>query len=234
MQRSFADRPVDDDVDDDVASADQHPVLAAAWHAVGLVGDPAVEQSWWNASALVGFRVGGLAAHLVRAIETIRQYTESESPPPDAVLVDAVGYYAAVLGNHDPATSDLHAGIRERGESRVDEGHRAVVEAATSALSWLDEQHLDLNRPVSVFDGTAVRLGDYLDSRLVELIIHSDDLAVSVGIETPHFDDEAWQIIARVQCGTALRRHHPREIAIASARPERARRVGAFDAVARP
>src|SRR5688572_29866014 len=74
---------------------DGHPAGAAARTAVELLSDPAVERDWTEPSVLDGYRVGGLAAHLVRAIETIRQYGEADPPPPGAVLVDAAGYYTA-------------------------------------------------------------------------------------------------------------------------------------------
>jgi len=210
---------------------DGHPAGAAARIAVELVADPAVERSWAEPSVLAGYRVGGLAAHMVRAIETIRQYAEADSPPPDAVLVDAAGYYTAVLGEHDPVTSAFHAGVRTRGESRVDAGHGALVAAAAGAMEWLDSQELDLDRPVSVLDGIGIRLGDYLDTRLVELVVHSDDLAVSVGIEPPAFTDEAWQAIADVLTATARRRHAPRRLALGLARPERYGPIAAFGAL---
>lgn len=206
-----------------------HPTGAAARLAVALVGHPAVERSWLEASVLAGYRVGGLAAHLVRAIETIRHYVEADQPSPDAELVDAAGYYAAVLGDHDPLTSAFHADVRARGESRVDTGHDVLTAAAAAALAWLEAQQLDLERPVSVLDGTAIRLGDYLDTRLVELVIHSDDLSVSVGIDPPAFSDHAWRVVSDVSAAVAQRRHSPRRLALALARPERYGPLGAFD-----
>lgn len=209
-----------------------HPTGAAARLAVALVGHPAVERSWVEASVLAGYRVGGLAAHLVRSIETIRQYAEADQPAPDAVLVDAAGYYAAVLDDHHPVTSPFHANVRARGEGRVDAGHDVLVAEAGTALAWLESQRFDLERPVSVLDGTAIRLGDYLDTRLVELVIHSDDLSVSVGIDPPAFGDRAWRVVADVLAACARRRHSPRHLALALARPERYGPLGAFDAFA--
>lgn len=209
-----------------------HPTGAAARLAVALVGHPAVERSWLEPSVLDGYRVGGLAAHLVRAIETIRHYAEADQPSPDADVVDAAGYYAAVLGDHHPLTSAFHADVRARGERRVEAGHHALAAAADAALVWLEAQELDLGRPVSVLDGTVIRLGDYLDTRLVELVIHSDDLAVSVGVDPPAFSDHAWRVVSDVLAAGATRRHSPRRLALALARPERYGPLGAFDATA--
>jgi hypothetical protein len=65
----------------------------------------------------------------------------------------------------------------------------------------------------------------------VELVIHSDDLAVSVGIEPPGFTDEAWQVIAGVLTETARRRLAPRRVALALARAERYGPIAAFGAL---
>lgn len=209
----------------------EHAAIGAARLTVALVGEPAVERAWLDTSVLPGYRVGGLAVHLVRAIETIRQYAMAESPPPATALVDAAGYFAGALGQHDPLTSEFHASVRARGENRVEAGHGALVAAAAEAMEWLDSSVLDLDQPVSVMDGIAIRLGAYLDTRLVELVIHSDDLAASLGVDPPAFADDAWQVVADVLVATARERLPRRSLALALARPERYGPIGAFGAI---
>jgi Mycothiol maleylpyruvate isomerase N-terminal domain len=209
--------------------AGNHPVVAAAGVAVQLVAEPVVGHRWDEPSILAGYRIGGLAAHLVRAIETIRAYLDADPPDSDVALVDAVGYYAIALGAHDPLGSDFHAAVRSRGERRVEAGHAALVEGAAAALAWLETATLPPDRPVSVLDGIAIALDDYLDSRLVELVVHGDDLAASVGLATPAFAVDAWSVAANMLAGLTLRRHPPAAVALALARPERHPAVGAFD-----
>jgi hypothetical protein len=204
-----------------------HPAVEAARLTVELIADPAVGRRWSEESTLAGYRIGGLAAHLARAIETIPAYLEADAPGADAVLVDAPGYYAAVLGDHDPYDSEFHRAVRQRGESRVEAGHEALVSDVRSAAAWLRDHSLDLDRPVSVLAGTAMRCGSYLDTRLVEMVIHGHDLATSVGLETPEYGDEAWADAARVLSATTLARHGARALALALARPTH-RSAGAF------
>lgn len=209
--------------------SEPHPVVGAAAIAVELVAHPRVGERWSEPSVLAGYRVGGLAAHLVRAIETARTYAEAEPPAGDATPVGAAGYYATVLGDHDPLDSELHRAVRSRGEQRVEAGHVALVADASSALAWLSAAELDLDAPISVFDGVVVRLDDYLDSRLVELLVHSDDLAASIAVATPRFADVAADTVARMLTELVLRRQPPARIALALARPERHPMPGAFD-----
>lgn len=194
-----------------------------------LVADPAVAASWTEQSVLSGYRVGGLAAHLVRGMETIRTYVGADTVvPPGAETVDAAGYYATVLARHDPITSEFHAAVRDRGEQRVDRGHDALVAEAADAAAWLVTTDLDTDRIISVLDGVAIRVDDYLGTRLIELTIHSDDLARSVGIEPPPFDDEIWTAVAELLAEITLRRHPHHLIALALARPDRVDPVGSF------
>ncbi len=195
----------------------------------GLVADPAVGAMWTEPSVLSGYRVGGLAAHLVRGLETIRTYVGADTEiPADAEIVDAPGYYATVLARHDPITSAFHAAVRDRGEQRVDHGHEALVADAAEAAAWLVSTDLDTDRVIAVLEGVAIRVDDYLGTRLIELTIHSDDLARSVGIEPPPFDDEIWTTVAELLAELTLRRHPQRLVALALARPDRADPVGSF------
>lgn len=206
-----------------------HPAVEAAALTAELIAHPSVGRRWSEESGLPGYRVGGLAAHLARAVETISTYVGAEAPGMDAVLVDAAGYYAAVLGSHDPRDSDFHRAVRQRGESRVDGGHEALVADVRAAASWLAAHPIDLDRPVSVLAGTAMRCGDYLDTRLAEMLIHGHDLASSVEIDPPHYGEEAWSVVARVLSATTVERHGARALALGLARPTGSS-VGAFTA----
>jgi hypothetical protein len=202
-------------------------VRRAASAVAELVADPAVADRWTEQSVLVGYRVGGLAAHLVRGIETIRTYAPTGDVD-DVPLVDASGYYAEVLARHDPVTSEFHARVRDRGERRIEEGHDQLVADAREAVAWLHGADLEVESPIRVLDGISIRTGEYLRTRLVELAIHSDDLALSVGVEPPAFDDDIWSAVAATLVETALRRQPHHLVALALARPERADPTGAF------
>ncbi len=65
-------------------------------------------------------------------------------------------------------------------------------------------------------------LDRYLDTRLVELAVHVDDLAVSLGVATPELDDAATRRAVAVCAELARQRHGAVAVLRALARHERA------------
>lgn len=167
--------------------------LGAARAALDLVADPAVAAAWDQPSALAEWDVAGLAGHLTRAIATLARYLDAPVDP-DAVseLTDGTGYVLAVLDDEGLSIdSDLAKAIRARGDEEAGVGHTALLESARATLDGLEARlgAEDAERPIQVLDGIAITLDDYIATRVVELVIHTDDLAVSVGLPTVVPDD---------------------------------------------
>lgn len=183
--------------------------LSVAAAAEELLGSPEVAERWDEPSALEGYSVGGLAGHLARAVLTVQRYLEQPAPDPEAARTDAAGYLVRVLGDHDPVTSPFHGKVRERGEEEAAGGPAALVERYRAARQELDA-HLPEEptaRAVTVLDGVVLPLGEYLETRLVELVVHLDDLAVSLGMDgPPGVSDEAFEAVAVVLSRVAARR----------------------------
>lgn len=201
--------------------------LACADTAADLIASPAVSSSWDEPSALEGYTVAGLAGHLARAVLVVERYLDaagdgSEAPSGPDDLLDASGYFAAVLGDHDPLDSELHRGVRDRGSETAADGPAALagtVRAATERLrADLDEDAL--RRPIAVFGGSWMSLEGYLGTRLVELVVHLDDLAVSVDA-TPQIAEDACRVVAGILAETAARRQGGVTAVRALARRER-------------
>lgn len=196
--------------------------------AVEFVATDAVASAWSEPSRLHGYSVGGLAAHLGRAITTVEEYLDTDPPPPSAPTVDAPGYFVAVLGDHDPIDSEFHGRVRERGERSARAGHGHLVASLRGSLDRLRDGRLEADRSVIVRSGLAIRLADYLKTRLVELTVHADDLAGSVGESPPDFGEEVWRTVATVVAAAAIERNGARVAALSLARPDDTPRVGAF------
>lgn len=148
-----------------------------------LIASDAVAEAWSAPSALEGYTVAGLAGHLGRAVLTVEAYLDRPAPPADAHLTDAAGYLTAVLGSHDPVDSELHQAVRERGVEAGTHG-AAILAADVRETTERLRQRLgdaDLSRPIQVAGGIVLPLEHYLETRLVELVVHLDDLSVSVG-----------------------------------------------------
>lgn len=68
----------------------------------------------------------------------------------------------------------------------------------------------------------SLRLDDLLTNRMMELIVHLDDLAVSVGVPTPGLPVAATDAVIGVLAQLAARRHGPAAVYRALTRAERA------------
>lgn len=185
--------------------------LATADVAAELLGGPEVAAAWDSPSALEGYTVAGLSGHLARAVLVVESYLDAA---PDASLhdvptdvVDASGYFAAVLADHDPVDSDVHRAVRARGVDVASPGPAALAEEVRAAARRL-EVALDvatLRRPIEVYAGIRVTVEQYLLTRLLELVVHTDDLAVSVGRE-PEVSEDACRLVASLLGEVAARR----------------------------
>jgi hypothetical protein len=187
--------------------------LTCAGRAADAIASPEVAAAWDAGSALEGYAVAGLAGHLARAVLTVETYLDRA---PDGVeddagaLTDASGYLVAVLGEEDPVSSDLHRGVRLRGAETAADGPSALAAAVRDTVARLGGRldEATLGRPLRVLDGVTLTVADYLRTRLVELVVHLDDLAVSV--ERSFADtlpDEAFAEVADVLARVAVRRH---------------------------
>ena len=210
-------------------TAVRNEFLSCAGTARDLIAHPDVAMAWDLPSALEQLTVGGLSSHLSRAVATVISYLDGATPGPGAAEslpsggpVSAVQYMLGAITTFDLG-APLHAGIRDRSEAGAADGPVAIVRAMNEAIMFLTEamHTIGADRHLEVFGGMIMVFDDYLETRLAELVIHLDDLAASVGIDTPGLPASA---IARVvdNCFAAARaRHGDRAVLTAMARPER-------------
>ena len=80
------------------------------------------------------------------------------------------------------------------------------------------------SRPVRrpTWDGFAISLDDFITSRILELVVHCDDLAYSVDIPTPVFPAAAVETVVDLLTRIAVRRHGAVDVLRALSRAERA------------
>lgn len=186
-----------------------------------LLADPAVAQAWDRPSALAGFSVRGLAGHLLRAVTTVVEYLDA-SPAEEAPRLDAATYLTEAI-TADPSHPS-NVDIRRRGEESAAGGHGRVVQRWDEASGELARRlpGEDPARLLGVLGGrVTISLEEYLKTRLVELAVHADDLAVSVGLPSPDFPEEAGEAVIGVLLETARRRHGDRAVIRAFTRRER-------------
>jgi hypothetical protein len=181
--------------------------LACAQVAEELIASDTAAERWREPSALTGYTVGGLAGHLARAVLTLDGYLAG--PAPQVEPTDAAGYYLRVLAAHDPVSSDFHLRVRQRGEEEAADGPAALAARLRDARDALADRlaTVEAGRLVAALDGTALPVEEYLQTRLVELVVHLDDLAVSIGLAEPAgVPDAAYETVAVVLTRLAVRR----------------------------
>jgi Mycothiol maleylpyruvate isomerase N-terminal domain len=151
-----------------------------------VMNDGAVAGRWRHTSALRGFTVGGIAAHLyatLRRFEVALDEDIAESPR----VLDLPEFYGL---NRIDEPEDLDAGwhplLRDDAERRAGYGPEAVgarfhglVSRLTDRLPGEPAQRLV---PIWTVPNGATPLETYLATRVVELVVHTDDLASSVGL----------------------------------------------------
>jgi hypothetical protein len=172
---------VDVDVDVDVRAA----FMNAAGLTVGVVGAPAVAERWTSPSALAGFSVGGLVGHVYLATRLVDRHLDR--PEPVGQRLRRRGEYYQTMRVDDVAqiNDDAHRTIRGDGEHVARLGP-AVLAAKFADLvdrlgSRLMRERQGRLLATAVADAAA-RLDDFLANRTIELLVHADDLAVSVGL----------------------------------------------------
>ena len=195
--------------------------LAEAATAASVLAAPAVAQRWEGPSALAGFRVRGLGGHLVRAAAVVERYLDEGEPRAERPLT-AAQYYVTVVDTDD-LDAPLHRSIRDRGEEMATVGHDGLVRRFEDLRTRLSARLPDepADRLVTVVDGLVLRLDDYLVTRVVELVVHTDDLAVSVGVAPPAPSPEAAEAVVACLVGVARERHGDLAVVRALARRER-------------
>ena len=191
-----------------------------SYRALGaLASVPSLAERWHSESALADFSVRGLAGHLiVRTGWAVLDYLDAELPA-DASPVEGPRYYATVLGRMDAAE---HEQVRVRGEAAAPDGPEGLVtsyEGALEGLARLDEEPPD--RLMQVYGGVVLQLDDYLVTRICEILIHADDLAVSLEVDPPNFPQAAWDLALEHLLAVARTTHGERAVLMGFSRRER-------------
>ena len=151
-------------------------------HAV--LATDAVGDSWWDASILPEMTVGDVAGHLLAVLIMFDRRYELTAPS-DVVAADSVGggYATVRLARASDLGLPPFSIPREGGRRVAARGHAAAVEQFGSLLAGLAARLRDddPDRALLVGDDAATMLRPFTITRIVELVVHGDDLAESVG-----------------------------------------------------
>ena len=195
--------------------------LETARQAANLVADETVAAQWDEPGALDGMSVGATAAHLVSSgIGMVRACIDADEPPGTRALAPD-RFFAGVSTDPD---AEVHQGVRTNSGEQSSMGPAALAAQASALVDDL-ERCLPLERPdrrVQAVFGLDMHLDGFLVTRLVELVVHMDDLAAGAGVPLPPISDDAGELVVGCLTGVARRRHGDVEVMRALTRKERA------------
>lgn len=195
--------------------------LATARTAARLLREPGIAHHWSESSALPEYRISGLAGHLAAAV--FRVVEALEAPVPDAEPLDAVRYFARVAAPGPALDDPIHLAVRDLGERTAGTDPSDLADRVDEALAGLATRLPTLPPDRLVFaTRTVLRLDQWLLTRLIELAVHTDDLAVSIDVETPTLPPEAADLVLTALVRIAAVHHGEVPVLRALSRRERA------------
>jgi hypothetical protein len=197
--------------------------LIAADSAVALINEDAVATAWAGKSSLEGFTNGGLAAHLAGQIFSVRFAVVREQP--DLELVPLLGLYERATWVNADLDADINVSIRGKGESAAADGPGALRNEVGEALAEIREllpaQPDERLAPVPA-GPWLLTLDDFLVTRMMEIAVHSDDLACGLGLATPELPSNVLDPVLDLLTKLSMRRHGQAALLRALTRAERA------------
>jgi Mycothiol maleylpyruvate isomerase N-terminal domain len=197
--------------------------LTAAQSAVTLLHDPAVAASWDEPSALAELNVSGLAGHLARQILTVPRVLALDMPRENPVSL--LDHYSRARWRGAGLDAQANVGIRRDSESEAADGPTALAARAAAELEQLRRAlpaEPDGRIAHLPWGPWSPSLDDFLLTRMLEIAVHSDDLAHSIGVPAPELPAEVLDPVLALLGQLAVLRHGPTAVLRALSRSERA------------
>ena len=205
-----------------VGTLDRGALLWAVDAVVALVSAPAVAETWDQESALSGMTVGGLTRHLVSQPECAVEFLGIQPVPPHAPTVSLADLYARTDWFLAPVDAAENTSI-------VDDFNAMAAGGPSQSVATLEGARAALPEAIAAAAPTTyvpwqdccLATDDFLVVRMMEIVVHADDLAASVGWQTPVFDAEVMDPALALLATLSSRRHGQDRSIRALARAER-------------
>ncbi|HKT01947.1 MAG TPA: maleylpyruvate isomerase N-terminal domain-containing protein [Rugosimonospora sp.] len=144
---------------------------------------------------------------------------------PDEPPLRLSDHYARVAWLGADVDGEANTGIREGSEREASSGAAVLVAQVREVVAQL-RQRLPAepaDRVVRLpWTGWSLSLDDLLVTRMMEIAVHADDLAVSVGVDPPPLPEAVLEPVLDLLCRLSVRRHGPTAVLRALSRAERA------------
>lgn len=211
-------------LDDTTDRARQTAALVACAHVtLELAGRDEVRAAWADESSCSGLTVGGLTHHLVNQIGHVARGL-SEPAPLEAPIIGLLDHYSRAPWVQSSRQGAIDPDQNATDNAAAEVGHAAVLLAASESLTDLADL-VDRPRDPDVihipWQGWSLSTSDYCVTRMMEMVVHGDDLAASVGLATPEHDPVVVESVLGLLGAVALRRHGQVALVRALSRPQR-------------
>jgi hypothetical protein len=142
--------------------------------------------------------------------------TDPATTPTEELLTAVTYFHAAV-------DSPIHDRIKVVSSDEAAIGHQQMAAKATALAQTMRERLTaePEDRLVAALGDRMLTLDDFCRTRLIEILLHMDDLAVSVGKTRPTTDPQGMAIVADIVIGIARDNRGPWELLYALTRGER-------------
>jgi len=204
----------------------EFPIAAAV--ALAEIQRSEVRDQWLLPSALPKLSVGALACHLGRQVVRAAELLPVATDIPPLDCVDTHYRQAAWVMSTSP---DDPPNNRSTDEAEAAHGAAALVDQCSGALQTVRRLLTGgtVQDVVAIpWQGWSLRRDDFLLTRMLEIVVHADDLALSVGVRTPEFPAEVFAPVRDLLVRLAVRRHGQSAVISALARSERTQVISAF------
>jgi len=205
-------------------SLDRAAVIGATDLVAQLLDRREVAASWTLESSCAGMSVGGLARHL--ASQPVNAAALLRHELPEAATAETVAvleHYARASWLQEDSDGATNRSIRAEADREAAEGPDAARALVSQARADLEAVLADAPPTTYVpWQGWKLATDDFLVTRLMEMVVHADDLASSVQLPTPTFESDVLDPVFRLLTALAVRRHGQDAVVRTLTRPQRA------------
>jgi len=190
-----------------------------------LIARPEVARAWDSESSCTGMTVGALTRHLVEQTRYVVGLLGPDAPPapPGTEVITLLEHYARADWVGADVDDEANRFVVVKSEEQAREGVEIAVLMQAGFVAALPE--VLAGAPSSTFvpwDGASLQTDDFLVTRLMETMVHADDLACSVAVPVPDFGPAVLEPVLGLLTALAVVRHGQDAVVRTLARPQRA------------
>jgi hypothetical protein len=202
--------------------------VTAAAATLDLIRRDEVRDQWPLPSVLPKMSSGALACHLGRQVSRAAELLPMAADTCPLECVDKHYEQAAWVKSTSP---DDPPNDRSTDDAEAALGPTALANRTANALETA-RRLLKTGAAHDVvpipWQGWSLRRDDFLLTRMLEIVVHTDDLARSIFIGTPEFPAEVFASVRDLLIRLAVKRHGQSAVVSTLARSERTQVISAF------